>query len=78
MSAPLTSCEVTPEILTARKRAALLGLYVADAVAMPVHWMYSLDQLAYDYGKIRGYVKPKDKFRDSIMSLSSTGGGKIL
>ena len=25
--------------------AALFGLYVADAVAMPVHWMYNLDQL---------------------------------
>ena len=37
--------------------------------------MYSIDQLVYDYGKITGYVKPKDKFRASIMSLSNTGGG---
>jgi len=58
-----------------RKRASLLGLYVADAVAMPVHWMYDLHQLKSDYGVIKGYVKPKDTFRNSIMNLSNTGGG---
>ena len=26
-----------------RMYSALFGLYVADAVAMPVHWMYNLD-----------------------------------
>lgn len=58
-----------------RKKAALIGLYVADATAMPVHWMYNLFQLQEDYGQITGYVKPKDKFRGSIMNLSNTGGG---
>ena len=28
-----------------RMKAALFGLYVADAVAMPVHWMYDLRNL---------------------------------
>ncbi|MEM7247449.1 MAG: ADP-ribosylglycohydrolase family protein [Acidobacteriota bacterium] len=58
-----------------RKTAALLGLFVADAVAMPVHWMYDLGQLRADYGTITGYVAPKDRFRGSIMNLSNTGGG---
>ena len=58
-----------------RKKAALIGLFIADAVAMPVHWMYDLYQLKADYGVIRGYVKPKDEFRGSIMNLSNTGGG---
>lgn len=58
-----------------RKKAALFGLYVADAVAMPVHWYYSTSQLKSDYGTIMGYVKPKDKFAGSIMNLSNTGGG---
>jgi ADP-ribosylglycohydrolase len=61
--------------LLERKRASLLGLYVADAIAMPVHWMYDLHQLKADYGTITGYVKPKDQFRNSIMNLSNTGGG---
>jgi len=33
-----------------RKKAALFGIYVADAVAMPVHWMYDLRNLKKDYG----------------------------
>eukprot|EP01038_Epipyxis_sp_PR26KG_P007564 gene7564-10305_t len=66
----------TPAInLEDRKRAALFGLFVADATAMPVHWMYNLAQLQRDYGTIRGYVRPKDNFDGSIMNLSNTGGG---
>jgi len=61
--------------LIERKYGALYGLYVADAVAMPVHWMYNLSNLRKDYGKITGYAKPLDKFQGSIMSLSNTGGG---
>jgi len=58
-----------------RQSAALFGLYVADAVAMPVHWMYDLRNLKRDYGEIKGYRKPLDTFRGSIMNLSNTGGG---
>ncbi|KAF0747814.1 hypothetical protein AaE_007579, partial [Aphanomyces astaci] len=66
--------------MLARIEGALLGLYVGDAVAMPVHWMvaipsYNLQQLEADYGQITGYTKPKDTFMGSIMNLSSTGGG---
>lgn len=58
-----------------RKKACLMGLYVADAIAMPVHWMYDLHQLKADYGVVSGYMQPKDNFRGSIMNLSNTGGG---
>ncbi|KAJ1439153.1 ADP-ribosylglycohydrolase-domain-containing protein [Ochromonadaceae sp. CCMP2298] len=61
--------------ISERKRAALFGLYVGDAVAMPVHWMYNLAQLKRDYGRITGYVKPLDSFEGSILNLSNTGGG---
>jgi len=47
---------------------------VADAVAMPVHWMYDLRNLKRDYGSITGYAKPLDKFEGSIMNNSNTGG----
>lgn len=53
--------------------ASMFGMYAADATAMPVHWMYDLRQLKNDYGTIKHYVKPKDKFRGSIMNLSNTG-----
>merc|ERR1719320_1254133 len=42
---------------------------------MPVHWMYDLRNLKRDYGEIKGYVKPKDRFEGSIMNKSNTGGG---
>ena len=57
-----------------RKKGALFGLYAADATAMPVHWMYDLNQLRRDYGVISHYVAPKDRFDGSIMNLSNTGG----
>jgi len=59
--------------LADKKKAAMFGLFVGDAVAMPVHWMYNLQQLREDYGEIRGYTKPKDSFYGSIMNLSNTG-----
>ena len=68
------STETCPN-LSDRRKAALFGLYVGDAVAMPVHWMYNLSNLRRDYGRITGYVKPKDYFEGSIMNLSNTGGG---
>lgn len=78
----VTMSTSTPDSVTAssisindRKKAALFGLYVGDATAMPVHWMYNLAQLQRDYGRITGYVKPKDHFEGSIMNLSNTGGG---
>ena len=63
----------TAGTLAEKKRAAMFGLFVGDAVAMPVHWMYNLHQLREDYGEIRGYTKPKDSFYGSIMNLSNTG-----
>jgi len=35
-----TSAELTIEM---RRQASLFGLYVADAVASPVHWYYNID-----------------------------------
>ncbi len=57
-----------------RGKAALLGMLVADAVAMPVHWFYDTRVLLSEYGRITEYVAPKDTFPNSIMNLSSTGG----
>lgn len=73
----MSTVETAKSILTIadRKMSAMFGLFVADATAMPVHWMYDLRQLKKDYGEITGYMKPKDQFIGSIMNLSSTGGG---
>jgi ADP-ribosyl-[dinitrogen reductase] hydrolase len=73
----MESTAVTQQILTLeqRKQGALLGLFVGDALAMPVHWYYSLGNLKKDYGQILGYTKPHDHLEGSILNLSNTGGG---
>lgn len=38
---------------------ALIGFYIGDALAMPVHWYYDLGQLRKDFGKITKYEAPK-------------------
>ena len=57
-----------------KQKAALLGLFIADAVASPVHWYYNTAALKQDYGTITGYMKPQDHFPNSIMNLSNTAG----
>jgi ADP-ribosylglycohydrolase len=57
-----------------RVRGAMWGLYIGDALAMPVHWYYDLRQLKADFGQITKYEAPMPQFRGSIMNLSNTGG----
>ena len=61
---------VTP---TDRLRGALWGMFVGDALAMPVHWYYNVAALQQDFGTLRDYQAPKNFHPSSIMSLSSTG-----
>eukprot|EP00743_Colponemidia_sp_Colp-15_P006961 GILK01007512.1.p1 GENE.GILK01007512.1~~GILK01007512.1.p1 ORF type:complete len:346 (+),score=36.72 GILK01007512.1:29-1066(+) len=53
--------------ISSRLRGALWGLFVGDAIAMPVHWYYDVDALKTDYGRITNYENPKEKHPTSIM-----------
>lgn len=64
-----------PITIADRARGALLGFYCGDALAMPVHWYYDVNQLKRDFGAITRYEAPKPSFPGSIMNLSNTGGG---
>ena len=46
---------------------AMRGALAADAVAMPVHWYYDTDALDRDYGRLEGYVVPKNPHSGSIL-----------
>lgn len=59
----------------ARIRGALWGMFVGDALAMPVHWYYSVAALRHDFGVIRDYQAPRANHPNSIMPLASTGRG---
>lgn len=53
--------------MNASYQNAMLGSFIADAVAMPVHWYYDTAALDQDYGTFTDYVAPKNPHRDSIL-----------
>lgn len=59
------------EIDEGRKRGCLLGAFLGDALAMPVHWYYDRAALARDYGRVTELVAPKNPHADSILWRSS-------
>jgi ADP-ribosyl-[dinitrogen reductase] hydrolase len=72
---PLTlkSSNMLPQALSdpSRSRGALYGLFIGDALAMPVHWYYDISALRRDYGQVTDYVAPKNPHPDSILWRSS-------
>jgi ADP-ribosyl-[dinitrogen reductase] hydrolase len=56
-----------------RLRGALWGMFVGDALAMPVHWYYDVAALQRDFGSLRDFQSPHEYHPSSIMSLASTG-----
>ena len=56
-----------------RIRGALWGMFIGDALAMPVHWYYKIAALWQDFGQIRDYQAPKEHHPNSIMALANTG-----
>lgn len=54
-----------------RCRAALYGLFIGDALAMPVHWYYDRSALVRDYGLVTDYLDPRNPHPDSILWRSS-------
>ena len=56
-----------------RLRGALWGMFVGDALAMPVHWYYDVAALQRDFGTLRDFRAPHEYHPNSIMSLANTG-----
>ncbi|MEZ4387115.1 MAG: ADP-ribosylglycohydrolase family protein [Candidatus Krumholzibacteriia bacterium] len=57
--------------MTDRTAGALWGLFIGDALAMPVHWYYDRAALRRDYGEVRDYLAPRNPHPDSILWRSS-------
>jgi len=57
--------------LDRRKRGCLLGAFLGDALAMPVHWYYDRGALARDYGRVTDLVAPQNPHADSILWRSN-------
>lgn len=59
------------EIDTAdRALGGLWGLFLGDALAMPVHWYYDRQALRRDYGEVRDLVAPHGEHPGSILHRS--------
>ena len=54
-----------------QRRNCILGAFVGDALAMPVHWYYDREALARDYGHVTDMLAPKNPHADSILWRSS-------
>jgi ADP-ribosyl-[dinitrogen reductase] hydrolase len=54
-----------------RIKGALYGIFIADALAMPVHWYYDTQALRRDYGEVDQYLKPRNPHPGSILWRSS-------
>jgi len=65
-----------------KARDTLFGLYIGDALAMPVHWYYNRQALNRDYGRVTDYMAPRNPHPDSILWRSSyqapNDSGEIL
>eukprot|EP00656_Telonema_subtile_P048505 TRINITY_DN5791_c0_g1_i4.p1 TRINITY_DN5791_c0_g1~~TRINITY_DN5791_c0_g1_i4.p1 ORF type:complete len:339 (-),score=58.02 TRINITY_DN5791_c0_g1_i4:169-1185(-) len=55
---PPKSCQDAVRFSSTQLAGALWGIFIADALAAPVHWYYDLNALAEDYGQISHYVAP--------------------
>lgn len=58
-------------LLMDRISGALFGMFIGDALAMPVHWYYDTKALAADYGRVTDYLQPRNPHPDSILWRSS-------
>lgn len=52
-------------------QAALYGLFIGDALAMPVHWYYDRQALLRDYGRVSDFMAPRPEHPDSILWRSN-------
>jgi ADP-ribosyl-[dinitrogen reductase] hydrolase len=50
-----------------KRRGGAYGLFIGDALAMPVHWYYNRHRLATDYGRVTDYLAPRNPHPDSIL-----------
>lgn len=53
--------------LDRRAIGAVWGLFIGDALSMPVHWYYDRGALRRDYGSITDYLAPQNPHPDSIL-----------
>jgi ADP-ribosyl-[dinitrogen reductase] hydrolase len=64
--------------LQSRQKGAILGMFIGDALAMPVHWYYDRQALYRDYGHVTDYQTPRNPHPDSILWRSVYNVGRPI
>jgi ADP-ribosylglycohydrolase len=54
-----------------KSRGALYGIFIGDALAMPVHWYYNREALFRDYGRVKDFLAPRNPHPDSVLWRSA-------
>ena len=68
----ITSGNSTAGVPTeSRIKGCISGLFIGDALAMPVHWYYDRFALQRDYGRVTDYLAPRNPHANSILWRSS-------
>lgn len=57
---------IPPKQSDGKVRPGLSGLWIGDALAMPVHWYYDRFALKQDYGRVTEFLPPRNPHPDSI------------
>jgi hypothetical protein len=60
-----------------RVRGALWGIFIADALSMPVHWYYDVSALKRDFGTITDYQAPKQRHPGAALGRLAVGHGAV-
>lgn len=61
-----------------RLRGALLGLAIGDAISMPLHWYYRIDDIDADFPSgLRGYEAPKKTHPGSFLKYPDSQKGIV-
>lgn len=55
------------ERLEDKMKGCLWGMYIGDALSMPVHWSYDVSAMKRTYGRIKDYMPAPDTVDNTIM-----------
>jgi len=55
------------ESIRSKTCGTITGLFIGDALAMPVHWYYNRQALKADYSRVTDYLTPHNPHPDSIL-----------
>eukprot|EP00127_Corallochytrium_limacisporum_P000082 Clim_evm21s3 gene=Clim_evmTU21s3 len=77
--ADVISKSASKAVIRDRLFASLLSMFIADALAMPVHWYYVTHRIQEKFGLVKTYMTPENPHEESMVDgMRYTGSLDIL